>query len=60
MSEEGELEQDLSEDPLTPGEMCMGSFTVEGGKIYAVGNNEAKEEREWCLRVFDGKSWSLL
>ena len=57
-NKEGELERDLSDDFLTPGEMCMGSFAVEEGKIYAVGNSELEEERQWGLRVFDGKKWA--
>ena len=37
LSEEGELEEDLSADPLIPRYMCEGSCTVEGENIYAVG-----------------------
>ena len=37
LSEEGALIDDLSADPLIPGEMCDGSLTVREGKIYAVG-----------------------
>ena len=55
-SKEGELEQDLSQDSLTPEDMCQGSFTVQGGKIYAVGFSEVSSE--WAMRVFDGKKWS--
>ena len=59
LSTEGELEQDLSEDPLTPGAMCRGSFTVQGEKVYVVGSNkESNDVWDYTFRVFDGKKWS--
>ena len=36
-SEEGELLEDLSADPIIPGVMGQGSLVVREGKIYAVG-----------------------
>ena len=39
LNEEGELEDDLSEDPFIPGSMCLGSFTVQEGRILAVGRS---------------------
>ena len=60
LSQEGELEQDLSQDPLIPGYMCQGSHSVEEeGKIYALGWNQLNNKRQWSMRVFDGRKWSL-
>ena len=59
LSDEGELEGDLSADPLVPGYMCRGSCVAQDGKIYAVGFKEVKGNWEWSLRVFDGKKWAL-
>ena len=58
LSKEGELEQDLPKDPLIPGVMCSGSFWVLNGKIYAVGSQQLKY-RQWRMKVFNGKKWSL-
>ena len=54
LSAEGKLEQDLSQDPLTPG--VIASYSIQGGKIFALGMNS---KEEWILGAFDGKKWSL-
>ena len=59
-SEEGELLQDLTTDPLIPGYMCSGSFMVKSGEIYATGAIELKNEWKTALEAFDGKKWSLI
>ena len=59
LSREGELEQDLSNDPLIPGAMCRGSLTVRDENIYAVGSTKLNNMWDYVFRVFDGKKWSL-
>ena len=34
--EEGELLEDISDDPFIPGYVCNGSFVVRKGNVYAV------------------------
>ena len=59
-SREGELEEDLSQDPLIPGEMDQGSLSVENGKIFALGKYIVNgSEEEWALGAFDGTNCSL-
>ena len=60
MSEEGKLEQDLSQDPLTPEFMCWGSYSVEDGKIIALGWIKDEWKWEWRLSAFDGKKWQAV
>ena len=57
LTEEGELIEDLSADPIIPGSMCIGSFTVLEGKIYAVGRRELDNVWEWRIVAFDGLKW---
>ena len=59
LSEEGELEQDYSDDPLIPALMCQASFTVQSEKVFAFGGKKVEGEWELEMRVFDGKKWSL-
>ena len=55
LSEEGELVDDLSEDPLIPGFMVRGCSLVQEGKIYAVGLRDlAREQWKWRIEIFDG------
>ena len=57
--EGGEVVEDLSEDPLTPGAMCRGSYAVGDEKIYVVGTNKVSNDVwDYVFRVFDGKKWS--
>ena len=44
LSEEGELEQDLSHNgsTLIPGDMGHGAYSVQEGKIFAVGRTKVK------------------
>ena len=58
LSTEGELEHDLSEDPLILGAMCRGSYTVQREKIYAVGSTKVNYMWDYRFRVFDRKKWS--
>lgn len=60
LSEEGELEKDLSRDPLIPGGMCQGTFITQDKVIYAVGWRKLKEELRWRIASFNGAKWSLL
>lgn len=55
---EGELMEDLSQDPLIPGRMK--SFIISKKKVYAVGYNRVKGKWDWGGTVFDGEKWSLL
>ena len=57
-SNDGELEQDLSHDPLIPGCLCRGSYTTQNRKIYAMGWNPLRYKWEWRMRAFNGKKWS--
>ena len=36
LSDEGELEKDLSHDPLIPGAMCVRCYEVKAENIYAI------------------------
>ena len=60
LSEEGELLDDLSADPLVPGFMVRGSVAVTDGKIYAVGHMQLSKQSKWRIEVFDGSQWSLI
>ena len=40
LSEEGELIEDLSSDPLIPGYKCQSSYLIREGKIYTGGWKE--------------------
>ena len=60
LSEEGELEMNLSFALHVSGLMRTGPYSVKRGKIYALGENKAKIKTEWNLRVFDGQKWMVL
>ena len=57
-SEEGELLEDLSADPIIPGVMGQGSLVVREGKIYAVGWRKFNTIFDWRIQAFDGVRWS--
>ena len=59
-SEEGELVADLSGLPLIPKYMCLRSFVVHKGKIFAEGNFSYLEGWTRVVSVFDGEKWSEL
>ena len=54
-TEEGDLIEDLSRDPLIPGEMLWGSYTSQEGKIKAVGYRAVGRLVDWRMMEFDGK-----
>ena len=56
---EGDLKQDLSVDPLIPGNMSQGAFVAQEGRIYAVGWRELKSKWDWRIGAFDGKKWIM-
>ena len=51
---EGDMVEDMSDDPLIPTLMCQRSFDVQGWELYAVGEREVNSEWEWGVQVFDG------
>ena len=58
LSEEGELEQDLSKDPLIPAKMIAGTSIVHKEKIIAFGVSFTVEGPKWSVKSFNGKKWS--
>ena len=61
LSEEGQLLQDLSPDPLIPGTIVLGSYvTVREGIFGFSWRKNGRGEPEWQLEVFDGIKWALI
>ena len=60
LSEEGELEEDFSDDPLNPGSVRKGVFTVKRGRVLTLGFRNLNDEWRWRAESFDGKHWALL
>ena len=57
-TEEGQLEEALSDDPLTPGYMTFYSFTVQDEKILALATNKHSLKTE--IREFQKGKWAIL
>ena len=59
---EGELVDNLSEDPLIPRDISIGSITVRDGSVYTWGMKKELGGRpsNWSVSKFDGKKWSTL
>ena len=51
LSKEGELEEDLSDEALLPGGICLWSYSVEDGKIFALSQNTSHGKWKWDVRV---------
>lgn len=60
LTEEGDLIEDLSSDPLIPGYMSSGSFSVKRDWLYAAGAIETDSGWEKGVALFDGRKWALL
>ena len=58
LSEEGELERNLCEDPFIPNYMDSRSYLLLGGQLYAY--DLARINWEWAGEVFDRKKWRFL
>ena len=60
LSEEGELEADLTGDPLCPDFMNYYPFITQNGKIFAQAEIEIEEEWKTEVRVFESEKWSVV
>ena len=58
-TEEGELQRDLSSDPLIPGYMSRGAFVEQGGRMWAAGQRKLEKEWKWAISEFNENNWSL-
>ena len=59
-SEEGELEGNLSADPLIPKSIEMGCFTVRQDMLFTFDQYRFKGEKKQQMKVFNGFEWTIL